>query len=154
MFSKDKSIKILICRVLVIITTLVIIESKKLTASGREYSINLKSRVIVIGPMITLGDIGQVVERDSATKILLSAVKIIEAPPPGETTEISINFIKRCLITAGLRKYTSSLKGPKVVRVTTAQVEIDKAFLIEEFASANGFKEKFRQCMINFNLYI
>jgi hypothetical protein len=97
-------------------------------------SINLKSRAIVVGPVITLGDIGYIVLQDSVKRLLLTSIKIGDAPPPGESSEISLNYIKKCLKMAGFKDDISALRGPKVIRVTTAQIEIDKAFLKEEYA--------------------
>ena len=100
-------------------------------------SINLKPRAVVVGSIITLGDIGYVVLQDSVKKSMLTSIKIIDAPPPGESSEISLNYIKSCLKAAGFIDYVSAIRGPKVIRVTSAQIEIDKAFLKEEYAEAS-----------------
>jgi hypothetical protein len=102
--------------------------------SGNDLSINLKPRAVVVGPVITLGDIGYIVVQDSVRRSLLKSVRITDAPPPGESTEISLNYIKNRLKAAGFKDFASVINGPKSIRVTTAQIEIDKAFLREEFA--------------------
>lgn len=103
--------------------------------SEKKFSIKIKAKVTVLGPEITLGDIGYVVVTDRTKRKRLLAVRICDAPPPGESTEISLRHIKRCLKTAGFSEYISSLKGPRNIRVITAEIEIDKAFLKEEFAA-------------------
>ncbi|NIR47533.1 hypothetical protein GWO43_03490 [candidate division KSB1 bacterium] len=97
-------------------------------------SINLKAKAVVIGPAITLGDIGQVIVSDSIKRLRLAAVKVGKAPPPGESSEISRNHIKRCLKKSGFGEFIDVLEGPRIIRVTTAQVEIDKAFIKEQYA--------------------
>jgi hypothetical protein len=103
--------------------------------SNRNLSINLKSKALVLGPKIKLGDIGKVIVPDSLKKLQLSSIELGEAPPPGESSDLSLNYIKRRLKSAGFEEFISYIKGPKTIRVTTAQVEIDKAFPREEFAS-------------------
>ncbi|MFQ5648471.1 MAG: hypothetical protein ACE5IY_00875 [bacterium] len=103
-----------------------------------KFSIVLRAKSLVLGPVVTLGDIGHIVIPDSLQRTLLSSVKISDAPPPGETTEISMRHIMRRLKTAGFEKYLSALKGPRTIRVVTAQKEIDKAFLREALASRSG----------------
>ncbi|RMF67387.1 MAG: hypothetical protein D6743_04975 [Calditrichaeota bacterium] len=103
-------------------------------ATGGKLSINLKARTVVLGPEITLGDVGRIVVRDRALRQKLSSVKIKQAPPPGEATDISLNDIKKCLRVAGFGKYVHALRGPRTIRVVTAPVEIDKAFIREEHA--------------------
>jgi hypothetical protein len=100
----------------------------------QKYAINLKSKAVVLGPVVTLGDIGQVVISDSRARTELVGLRIGTAPPPGESTEISLTHIKRRLKTAGYGEYVSALRGPKNIRITTAPIEIDKAILKEEFA--------------------
>ena len=102
--------------------------------SDAKLTIKIKAKVTVLGPEITLGDIGNVVVTDRIKRKRLLAVRICDAPPPGESTEISLRHIKRCLKTAGFSEYISALKGPRNIRVITAEIEIDKAFLKEEFA--------------------
>lgn len=99
-----------------------------------QFSINLKAKVLVIGPIITLGDIGSIVIADSIKRTQLSELKIVDAPPPGESTEISLSYVKKRLRAAGLEDLISLLRGPSIIRVTTAQDEIDKAFVREEYA--------------------
>ncbi len=102
--------------------------------SNSDFSINLKSRALVLGPKITLGDIGKIVVPDSLQRLRLSSIELGEAPPPGESRELSLSYIKRCIKRAGFEEFISYIKGPKTIRVTTAQVEIEKAFLKEEYA--------------------
>ncbi len=102
--------------------------------SNAKLSINLKSQAVVVGPSIKLGDIGYVVVADSMIKVQLSAVLIGVAPPPGESSEISLIHVKRCLLKSGFKEYIANINGPNIIRVTTAQEEIDKAFLKEVYA--------------------
>lgn len=108
-------------------------ESKKSKGSNK-LSIKLKARAIVLGPNITLGDVSHISTRNSTIREKLLTIKIGLAPPPGESSEIKLSYIKRCLTVAGFDKYTDAIKGPRTVRIITAQVEIDKAILKEEFA--------------------
>lgn len=100
----------------------------------QHFSINLKTKALVIGPDITLGEIGQVIIPDRFKRSQLAAVKIAPAPPPGESTEISMTLIKRRMTRAGFGEFIPYLKGPRAIRVTTAQTEIDKAFIKEQYA--------------------
>ncbi|MFQ5863913.1 MAG: hypothetical protein ACE5IW_01655 [bacterium] len=107
--------------------------------SGRNFSINLKSKALVLGPKIKLGEIGKIIVPDSLQRLKLSSIELGQAPPPGESTDLSLNYIKRCLKRAGFEEFISYIKGPKTVRVTTAQIEIDKAFLEEGYANLLQF---------------
>lgn len=103
-------------------------------SDGLDVSINLKSKALVLGPKIRLGDIGVFSVPDSTSKEKLSAIELGNAPPPGETREISIYYIKRCLKSEGLGQFAPRLKGPKTIRVTTAPVEVNKAILQDNTA--------------------
>lgn len=111
--------------------------------SQETFSINLKPRAIVVGPIITLGDIGYIGLQDSVKRTLLKSVRIAEAPPPGESSEISLNFVKNCLKAAGFNDMAAHITGPRVIRVTTVQIEIDKAFLKEEYAIVHPIIKSF-----------
>lgn len=127
-----------------------------------DLSINLKAKALVLGPKIRLGDIGVLVIADSSeNKTLaekLALVEVGDAPPPGESREISIYYIKRCLKKAGFGDFVSRLNGPRTVRVTTAAVEVDKARLEDSNASIHRcvidlenllFNRRFRQIYLN-----
>ncbi len=127
---------------ILILTTMLLYVPKGLTlhgsnndTQGGELSIILRARSLVLGPDITLGDIGEIAIPDSSQRRILSTIKIGQAPPPGESTEISLNYVRKCLRSAGLQKYLSALKGPRTIRVVTAQREIDKVFIREAMAS-------------------
>jgi len=94
-------------------------------------SINLKSRALVIGPRIRLGEIGVIQGATKKIKAALDSLELGQAPPPGESREITLSYIKNKMRAAGLKKYIRYIKGPKRIRVTTAQVQIDKAILRE-----------------------
>ena len=111
--------------------------SQKVTQQlGEKLSINLKAKALVIGPRIKLGDIGTVLIADSLKRAKVLELEIGLAPPPGESTEISLSKIKKRLQAAGFADLLSFVNGPSVIRVTTAQMEIDKALLTEEYATA------------------
>lgn len=97
-------------------------------------SIKLRARTTVLGPDVTLGDVSHILTRNRTIRARLLTIKIGHAPPPGESSEIKLSYIKRCLKMAGFTEYTKAIKGPRTIRVVTAQVEIDKAILKEEFA--------------------
>jgi len=98
-------------------------------------SINLKARSVILGPQIKLGDLSHIYVSNTRKKVTIGKVTLGAAPPPGESTEISLNYIKRRLRTEGLEEYIQYLKGPRTIRVITAQNEIDKAFSREELAN-------------------
>jgi hypothetical protein len=102
--------------------------------SKTELSINIKSKALVLGPKIKLGDIGVLVIPDSLKKEQLASIILGDAAPPGESREISLNYIKRSLKRAGLGEFNSYIRGPKTIRVTTAPVEMDKAIIKEGVA--------------------
>lgn len=104
------------------------------TEEGARLSINLKAKAVVLGPEVTLGDIGFVQVADIKLRKRLMSIKVGEAPPPGESFEITLHYVKRLLETTGFAQIASRLNGPRSVRVITAQKEIDKAFVREEFA--------------------
>ncbi len=108
-------------------------ESKQSIKSNK-LSIKLKARTIVLGPDITLGDVSHILTPNSTIRTKLLTIKIGHAPPPGESSEIKLSHIKRCLKVAGFGECINAIKGPRTVRVVTAEVEIDKAILKEEFA--------------------
>lgn len=108
-------------------------------AQDTRFSINLKAKAVVLGPEVKLGDIGFITVPDVKLRKRLMSIKVGEAPPPGESFEITLHFVKRLLETTGYAHVASRLNGPRSVRVITAQKEIDKAFVREEFAlNANG----------------
>lgn len=100
----------------------------------KKLTIHLKAKAIVLGPIVTLGDIGSISIPDSFIQSRISSIKIKDAPPPGESSEIRLSQIKKCLRKAGFDRYLNILNGPRLIRVTTAQIEIDKAFIKEEYA--------------------
>jgi len=104
--------------------------------SGEKFSISLKARAVVLGPEVKLGDISNVVIPDHNKRNQLASIVIGQAPPPGESSEISLTYIKRCLKLHGFEKYLSVIDGPRTIRIITAHVEIDKAFLRQEFVRA------------------
>jgi len=106
----------------------------KQSKNSSKLSIKLKARTIVLGPDITLGEVSSILTPNSIVRTKLLAIKIGHAPPPGESSEIKLSYIKRCLKVAGFEEYTKTIRGPRTIRVVTAQVEIDKAILKEEFA--------------------
>ncbi len=106
----------------------------KQSKNSSKLSIKLKARTIVLGPDITLGEVSSILTPNSIVRTKLLAIKIGHAPPPGESSEIKVSYIKRCLKVAGFEEYAKTISGPRAIRVVTAQVEIDKAILKEEFA--------------------
>jgi hypothetical protein len=104
------------------------------TEEGSRLSINLKAKAVVLGPEVTLGDIVFIQVEDLKLRNRLMSIKVGEAPPPGESFEITLHYIKRLLETTGFAQVANHLNGPRSVRVITAQKEIDKAFVREEFA--------------------
>ena len=103
--------------------------SKSTGALADKHSINLRAKSTILGPHITLGDISSLMVADSLQRMELSAIKIGRAAPPGESTEILLSHIKKKLMQAGFGEYTDSIRGPRTIRVLTAQKEIDKAFV-------------------------
>lgn len=97
--------------------------------TNKELSINLKARSLVIGPKILLKEICVIRTGDKSIQQKIGAVQLGKAPPPGESKELTLSFIKLQLRQAGLQKYLDNVSGPKVIRVTTAHEEISKAVL-------------------------
>lgn len=95
----------------------------------KELSINLKARALVIGPRILLHEICVIDSDDRKIREQLGTVQLGQAPPPGESKELTLSFIKLQIRRAGLQQYLGKVSGPKVVRVTTAHEEISKAVL-------------------------
>lgn len=104
------------------------------TAPHNDFSINLKSQALVLGPQIKLGDIAVIEVPDSLAKQLTKVVICEKAAPPGESRELSLNYIKRCIKRAGFKKYLTFIHGPRIIRVTTAPVEIHKTYARKGFA--------------------
>lgn len=113
-----------------------------------DVAILLKKKVVVLGPEIRLGDIAEAIFSDSLNRAALESIRIGEAPPPGESSDISLSFIKRCLRSAGYGNYVSDIRGPSKIRIITAQVEINKAFLREELAKAMNQHHRFFKKLI------
>ena len=97
-------------------------------------AIKVKAKSLVLGPVVTLGDISSVEIPDNPKRTAITAIVITKAPPPGESTDISLADIKRKLRVAGFGKFVRLLKGPRTVRIITAHNEIDRAFLKEGLA--------------------
>ena len=96
---------------------------------NKELSINLKARALVIGPKILLKEICVIQTDDKSIQQKIGAVQLGKAPPPGESKELTLSYIKLQLRQAGMQKYLDKVSGPKVIRVTTAHEEISKAVL-------------------------
>jgi len=101
--------------------------------TNQEFAILLQAKVTVLGPDINLGDVGNIIIKDRKARAKLLSIRIATAAPPGESLEISLSQIKRRLKSAGLSKYVDLIQGPSHIRVMTAQIEIDKAIVMEEF---------------------
>lgn len=108
-------------------------ETDKTVSASKDFAILLKAKATVLGPDISLGDVGNIIIKDRKVRTKLLAMKIATAPPPGESLEISLAQIKRRLKSAGLTQYVELIQGPSHIRVMTAQTEIDKAIVMEEF---------------------
>ncbi len=104
-------------------------------------SIKLRARSTVLGPGITLGDVARIVMDDAVQSRRVRSIKIGEAPPPGESTEISLTYIKKCIESSGFGELVEHISGPRNLRVITAHREIDKAFLKENLAHAYSHTE-------------
>lgn len=104
------------------------------TIDQQEARISFKSINLVVGNRILLGEICDLNISDSKMKKSLAQISIGIAPPPGESIEITLISIKKKIISAGFSKLVPYVIGPKVIRVETAQREIDKAFLHEDLA--------------------
>jgi flagella basal body P-ring formation protein FlgA len=97
--------------------------------SKESLSINLKSKALVIGPKIRLGEVGVIEGANRKIKAALDSLVLGQAAPPGESRELTLSYIKNKMRAAGLKKYIRFIKGPKIIRVTTAHTQIDKAIL-------------------------
>ncbi len=82
----------------------------KQSKNSSKLSIKLKARTIVLGPDITLGDVSNILTPNSIVRAKLLAIKIGHAPPPGESREIKLSYIKRCLKVAGFEEYTKTIR--------------------------------------------
>ena len=105
---------------------------------GVKVAIKVKAKSLVLGPQVTLGDISSVQISDNPKRAAIEGIIIVKAPPPGESTDISLTDIKRKLKVAGYGRFIPMLKGPRTVRIITAHNEIDKAFLKEGLAASDG----------------
>ena len=135
----EKIIKIIFMCLIISLT--ILLNNHETLSASKDLSIKLKAKSLVIGPFITLGDVGYLFITDNNTKTRLSSIRIGIAPPPGESTEITLNHIKRKLESEGFGEYAAKINGPKTIRVSTAQKEIDKIFLNEELANNVNIKE-------------
>ncbi|MBN1349148.1 hypothetical protein JXJ21_07055 [candidate division KSB1 bacterium] len=96
------------------------------------FTIKLKTQSLVIGSKITLGDIAQVQVKDKADQSRLCTVILSDSPPPGEAKELSMNFILRKVKEAGYKPDAIIFTGPKIVRITAAQVDVYKIIIYED----------------------
>jgi hypothetical protein len=101
-----------------------------------EPSIQIKNKALVIGPVIRLSEIGIIDTPDRTIREKLGAVTLGMAPPPGESKDLTLSYIKQQIRKSGLHRYLDRVSGPKTIRVTTAHKEITKAIL--EDAVARG----------------
>ncbi len=146
---KSLSILFISTLCLLIVSDVGSIETKQ-SKNSSKLSIKLKARTIVLGPDITLGEVSNILTPNSIVRTKLLAIKIGHARPPGESSEIKVSYIKRCLKVAGFEEYAKTISGPRAIRVVTAQVEIDKAILKEEFAKL--FKNTARFACLEFEM--
>lgn len=90
-----------------------------LFAEVSQFTINFKTESIVIGPQITLGEVGQIIVADKALRHRLNQLEITKAAPPGEAKEITVSQIKKCVREEGFDLAHIIFKGPKILRITT-----------------------------------
>lgn len=128
--------------------------SRLATKEQAGIGINLKPKSVVLGPKIRLGDLGNIRISDSRRKSKICNLLLGTAPPPGESTEITLSYIRRRLKTEGLGDFIPFVNGPKTMRVITAQNEIDKAFLREQLAYDQRHSDKGFHRPSNVSAYI
>lgn len=127
---------LIVCMVGALLLLSISVSGKNNSGHNNNHSkatIELLSKKVILGPKINLGDVCDFKNMDTKIVHKLSSIILGIAPPPGESKEITRSFIKRRLIGAGFKNYIDYIEGPKRIQVTTAQNEIDKAFLGEYF---------------------
>ena len=116
-----------------------------------QLTISFHSESVVVGPEISLGEIGKIVINNEMLCKTLRDLIIAEAAPPGETREISLSYIKKCIKELGFNLQEIQFNGPKVLRITTMPnklidllIEDQTAFQHEdsqEFLDAKSVKD-------------
>ncbi len=133
---QTKKKMLIVCMIGALLVLSISVSGKNSSSSNGNHSkvmIELLSKKVILGPKINLGDVCDFKNMDAKIVDELRSIMIGIAPPPGESKEITRSLIKRRLIGAGFKNYIDFIEGPKRIQVITAQNEIDKAFLRENF---------------------
>lgn len=110
----------------VLVACLTIILSFPGTSFGKRFVLEIKPYVKIVGPYISLSDICTLKPKSEALQQKIALIKLGKAAPPSESKDLSLSYIKLQLRRAGLLEYIDALKGPRIIRVTTAHKDITR----------------------------
>ena len=105
---------------------LFLFSTNPLASQTAKVEIVLKSSTVVAGPNIYLSEIVVLRPKNKALKKKFARLVVTKAAPPGESKDISVNFIRRLLRQKGLYKHITRVTGPKIIRVTTGHRDITR----------------------------
>lgn len=108
-----------------------------------QLTISFHSESVVVGEEISLGEIGKIVLNNDKLCEKLSNLVIAEAAPPGETRELSLSHIKKCIKELGFNLELIQFYGPKVLRITTIPNKIIDLLIEDKMASQNNCFRRF-----------
>lgn len=114
------------------------------TSVGKGYILEIKPYAKIVGPDILLKDICLLKPESEALQKKVALVYLGKAAPPSESKDISLSYIRLQLRRAGLLEYFDTLKGPRIIRVTTAHKDITRLRIKEAVVEAfeNNFENK------------
>lgn len=93
-------------------------------ANPPQFRIFFQTESIVIGTQISLGEIAKIVASDEKIGLTLRGLKISEAAPPGETREVTLSYVKKCIKESGYNLQQFQFSGPRILRITTMPTKI------------------------------
>jgi len=103
-------------------------------ATSPQFSISFHSESIVVGTQISLGEIAKIATSNEKIGHALRKLQITEAAPPGETRELTLSFIRKCIKERGFNLRQIQFTGPKILRITTMPTKIIDLLIEDKIA--------------------
>jgi len=91
--------------------------------TARAAELQLRRECRCLGPVVTLGDVADVLAADSAATEALSAVELFPAPPSGTTRFLPVRQLQDLLLARGVDLLEHRISGASQVAVVRAEAE-------------------------------
>jgi len=109
-------------------------------ALAAEATIRLKEKAMVQGAEIHLGDIGRIASADPHLEQKLDGLVVAKAPQPGQSRQISADYLRLRLKQLDFAPGTMTLTGSDQVQVARDSIEVSEeeiAKIVDEFIHTN-----------------